>query len=69
MARHDPQVNFRIPAELKERLDQSAKDNNRTLTSELVTRLTDSFSGNISDDNTHDKLDEIIVRLKALNAQ
>lgn len=69
MARHDPQVNFRIPAELKEQLDQSAKDNNRTLTSELVTRLTDSFSGNISDDNTHDKLDEIIVRLKALNAK
>lgn len=63
MARHDPQVNFRIPAELKEQLDQSAKDNNRTLTSELVTRLTDSFSGNISDSDISKKLDLIIERL------
>ena len=63
MARHDPQVNFRIPAELKEQLDQSAKDNNRTLTSELVTRLADSFSGNISDSDISKKLDLIIERL------
>lgn len=65
MARHDPQVNFRIPAELKEQLDQSAKDNNRTLTSELVTRLTDSFSRveYDNDKDIHAKLDNIYLEL------
>lgn len=63
MARHDPQMNFRIPAELKERLEVAAKDNNRSLTSELVSRIEASLDSS----NTHDKLDEIIVRLKALD--
>lgn len=39
MARNDPQVNFRIPAELKVRLEAEATANNRTLTAELVARL------------------------------
>lgn len=59
-------VSYRIPAELKDRLDQSAADNHRSSNAELVYRLEKSLS---DDDNTHDKLDEIIVRLKALNAQ
>lgn len=63
MARSDPQMNFRIPAELKERLEVAAKNNNRSLTSELVSRLEASLDSS----NTHDKLDEIIARLKALN--
>ncbi|MEW2849788.1 Arc family DNA-binding protein [Stenotrophomonas maltophilia] len=43
MARTDPQVNFRVPAELLDRLKQSAADNNRTITAELVNRLEGSF--------------------------
>lgn len=43
MARSDPQVNFRIPQELKEKLEQSAKESGRSITSELVTRLEQSF--------------------------
>ena len=39
MARTDPQVNFRIPAELKDKLDNAAKENGRTLTAELILRL------------------------------
>ena len=39
MARNDPQVNFRIPADLKARLEAEALANNRTLTAELVARL------------------------------
>ena len=37
------QVNFRMPAELKEKLEQSAKESGRSITSELVTRLEESF--------------------------
>lgn len=44
MARTDPQLNFRIPAELKERLEAAAVENKRTLTAELVARLEQSLS-------------------------
>lgn len=43
MARNDPQVNFRIPKILKEKLESSALKYNRTITAELVTRLNFSF--------------------------
>lgn len=43
MARTDPQVNFRIPAELKAKLEQAARDNGRSITNELVARLQASF--------------------------
>ncbi|MFC4924554.1 Arc family DNA-binding protein [Delftia deserti] len=44
MARTDPQLNFRIPAELKERLETAAAENKRTLTAELVARLEASLN-------------------------
>ncbi len=37
------QVNFRMPAELKEKLENSARVSGRSITSELVTRLEESF--------------------------
>lgn len=43
MARNDPQVNFRIPADLKDKLQQSADENSRSITAELVLRLENSF--------------------------
>ena len=39
MARTDPQVNLRIPAELKDALDAAAEANKRSLTAEIVARL------------------------------
>lgn len=39
MARTDPQLNFRIPAELKARLEEAARAAGRSLNSELVARL------------------------------
>lgn len=59
-------VSFRFPVGLKERIEQAAEKNNRSATAELVHRIEKSLD---DDDSTHDKLDEIIVRLKALNAQ
>ena len=44
MARDDIQVNVRLPAELKDRLDDSANRHGRSLTAEVVLRLANSFS-------------------------
>ncbi len=46
MARDDPQMNFRIPAALKDELAKAAATNRRTLTAEMVSRLQASFEAN-----------------------
>lgn len=65
MARNDPQVNFRMPQVLKDKLEQSAKDNGRSITSEVVIRLEDSFNSPkiIGQD---DKLDLILAEIQKL---
>ncbi|CUJ00935.1 Arc family DNA-binding protein [Achromobacter xylosoxidans] len=44
MARTDPQVNFRMPADLKERLEDAAKKQGRSVTQEIIQRLEHSFT-------------------------
>ena len=56
MARTDPQVNFRIPAELKDKLDDAAKENGSTLTAELILRLEMTFE---HDDQVQDLLSRV----------
>lgn len=43
MARNDPQVNIRLPAALKVRLDEAAVAAGRSVTAEIVNRLEASF--------------------------
>lgn len=43
MARTDPQVNLRIPADLKAMLEDAARKSGRTLTTETITRLRQTF--------------------------
>lgn len=43
MARNEPQVNLRMPADLKEELEKAALENGRSLTAEIVLRLRDSI--------------------------
>ncbi|PZN83754.1 MAG: hypothetical protein DM484_03870 [Candidatus Methylumidiphilus alinenensis] len=43
MARTDPQLNIRIPSELKAQLEASAKTSGRSVTAELIVRLEESF--------------------------
>lgn len=43
MARNDPQVNIRLPVELKERLEAAALENHRSFKAEIVARLEDSL--------------------------
>ncbi|EBB7895868.1 Arc family DNA-binding protein [Salmonella enterica] len=41
--REDPQLRVRIPQDLKDMLEKSAKDNDRTLTAEITRRLRESL--------------------------
>lgn len=59
MARTDPQVNFRIPAELKDKLDNAAKENGRTITAELILRLEMTFEQD-------DQVSELVERINKL---
>lgn len=43
MTKKDVQVNFRMPEELKSELEKAAVANGRSLTAEIVKRLTGSF--------------------------
>ena len=65
MARSDPQMNFRIPVELKEQLELAAKDNNRSLTAELINRPDESLNAVSYDSNKdiHAKLDNIYLEV------
>ncbi len=58
MARSDPQVNFRIPAHLNDRLKEAAAEENRSITAELVTRLERSFMPEILAPEEIDDLSE-----------
>ncbi|WP_413143552.1 Arc family DNA-binding protein [Burkholderia cepacia] len=53
MARDDPQINLRIPPELKERLDAASARKRRSLTAEVVARLEASFSSDDESSNVH----------------
>ena len=44
MARSDPQLNIRIPLELKERVELAAKESGRSVTSEILKRLEASLA-------------------------
>lgn len=52
MSREDPQLKIRLPLELKEKITQSATDHGRSINSEVVARLEESFkhdAGSIAD--------------------
>lgn len=43
MSREDPQTKLRLPPELKARIEQSAKEHNRSMNADMVARLEKSF--------------------------
>lgn len=58
-------VSYRIPAELKDRLDQSAADNERSSNAELIHRLNESLNNtdHVTDSDIHHKLDKIYIAI------
>lgn len=59
MARTDPQLNIRLPADLKEKLERVAKMSGRSVTAEIVKRLGESFE-RPSSTYTHDDLVDLV---------
>jgi hypothetical protein len=45
MTREDPQMKLRLPEEMRDRIAEQAKANNRSMNSEIVARLESSFTG------------------------
>lgn len=58
-------VSYKFPSELKERLEQAAAENNRSVTAELVYRLDESLSNtdHVTDSDIHRKLDKIYIAI------
>ena len=44
MAKNDPEFRLRLPSELKAAIEQLARENNRSINSEIVARLKESLS-------------------------
>ncbi|MEM5371372.1 Arc family DNA-binding protein [Paraburkholderia azotifigens] len=66
MARSDPQVNIRMPPELKEKLEAASGESNRSLNGEIIARLERSFEKAAGDvvELGEKSLDEIEARVK-----
>ena len=69
MARNDPQMNLRVPMELKEKIEKAALDNGRTITAEAVYRLEKSFGeepniATIDKTFTFQEMKEILERIE-----
>lgn len=66
MARSDPQVNIRMPQELKDRLEMASTETNRSLNGEIVARLEESFedrAGSVDlSEKSLSKIEDRVVR-------
>ena len=63
MARNDPQMNLRVPMELKEKIEKAALNNGRTITSEAVYRLEESFKSEFPKDMDQFSLEELLIHI------
>ena len=65
MSREDPQLRIRLPVELKEKIEDSAKANYRSMNAEIVQRLDGSFLAEVSDDEVISAEEAIQIVSKA----
>jgi hypothetical protein len=49
MARTDPQFNLRVPIELKQQVENAARESGRSINAEAVFRLEQSFRNEVGD--------------------
>lgn len=66
MSREDPQLKIRLPLELKEKITQSAANHGRSINSEVVARLEQSFDEPMAFDPTNA---EMVTKLVAQSMQ
>ena len=63
MARSDPQFNLRIPQELKDQIEKSAKDDGRSINAQAVYLLQKGLQPT---DLTQAKLDQILTEIQSI---
>ncbi|MGH8037527.1 MAG: Arc family DNA-binding protein [Stenotrophomonas sp.] len=68
MARTDPQVNVRMPADLKGRLEDAASESGRSVTGEIVHRLESTFPKTL-DWLRHNRAEEVHTLRVAVDQQ
>ncbi|MDI3450539.1 Arc family DNA-binding protein [Enterobacter sp. V89_11] len=61
MSREDPQLRIRLPIELKEKIEVSAKENNRSMNAEIVQRLERTYLAELADDEVLSAQDVIKI--------
>lgn len=61
MSREDPQLRIRLPIELKEKIEATAKANNRSMNAEIVQRLDASFLSEIPTDELVSAKDALLI--------
>ncbi|MCU4483566.1 Arc family DNA-binding protein [Acinetobacter ursingii] len=69
MARNDPQMNLRVPVDLKEKVEKAAFENGRTITAEAVYRLEQSFNSTQENIQLVKMMGDLMVRLERLEQQ
>ncbi|HCD3955212.1 TPA: Arc family DNA-binding protein [Enterobacter hormaechei] len=65
MSREDPQLRIRLPIELKEKIELSAKENNRSMNAEIVQRLERSYLADLPEDEVLSAQDVINIAANA----
>ncbi|ELI8237616.1 Arc family DNA-binding protein [Yersinia enterocolitica] len=65
MSREDPQLRIRLPIELKEKIEDSAKENNRSMNAEIVQRLDASYLSEIPEDDVISAQDALQIATNA----
>lgn len=68
MAREDPQLKFRVPADLRSRLEASASESHRSLSAEIVARLESTFPRIVTAEHMPERFEDVedeIARLQS----
>lgn len=65
MSREDPQLRVRLPIELKEKIEEAAKANSRSMNAEIVQRLDVSFFNEPPSDELVSAKDAVRIASKA----
>ncbi len=68
MSREDPQLRIRLPVELKEKIEGSAKENNRSMNAEIVQRLDASYLSEFPEDGVLSAKDALQIANNAKEA-
>lgn len=69
MARNDPQMNLRVPVELKESIEKAAFENGRTITAEAIHRLEKSFKAASESTSLTERVDALEKNFQKLKTE